>query len=79
MVSLTVGLPDAKFASGLALPSVGRTAVRRVDRVRDRSDAVELVLFDLDGTLIDHDCAVATAVETWLLENGWAAVSRLSR
>lgn len=32
-----------------------------------------LVLFDLDGTLIDHDAAAAAAVEQWLLATGWAS------
>jgi len=34
---------------------------------------VDLILFDLDGTLVDHDGAAAAAVEQWLLEVGWAA------
>lgn len=31
-----------------------------------------LVLFDLDGTVLDHDGAAAEAVEQWLLGAGWA-------
>jgi Predicted hydrolase (HAD superfamily) len=31
-----------------------------------------LVLFDLDGTLVDHDGAAAKGVEQWLMANGWA-------
>lgn len=34
---------------------------------------MDLILFDLDGTLVDHDGAAAAAVEQWLLEVGWAA------
>jgi len=37
------------------------------------SRPVDLILFDLDGTLVDHDGAAAAAVEQWLLEVGWAA------
>jgi len=33
---------------------------------------VRLVLFDLDGTLIDHDGAAAAGVEQWMVANGWA-------
>ncbi|HZI97488.1 MAG TPA: HAD family hydrolase [Actinomycetales bacterium] len=32
---------------------------------------MDLVLFDLDGTLVDHDSAAGAAVETWLLGTGW--------
>ena len=31
-----------------------------------------LVLFDLDGTLVDHEGAAAKGVEQWLMANGWA-------
>ena len=31
-----------------------------------------LVLFDLDGTLFDHEGAAAKGVEQWLMANGWA-------
>jgi putative hydrolase of the HAD superfamily len=31
-----------------------------------------VVLFDLDGTLLDHEGAAAKAVERWLIGNGWA-------
>jgi len=31
-----------------------------------------LVLFDLDGTLVDHDSAAAEGVEQWLIAQGWA-------
>jgi putative hydrolase of the HAD superfamily len=31
-----------------------------------------LVLFDLDGTLVDHESAAAEGVEQWLVGNGWA-------
>ncbi len=34
---------------------------------------VRLVLFDLDGTLVDHEGAAATAVQRWLLGAGWAS------
>ena len=33
---------------------------------------VRLVLFDLDGTLVDHQRAAADAVRRWLLDAGWA-------
>jgi putative hydrolase of the HAD superfamily len=36
------------------------------------SRPVRLVLFDLDGTLVDHHGAAATAVEQWLMARGWA-------
>jgi beta-phosphoglucomutase-like phosphatase (HAD superfamily) len=29
-----------------------------------------LVLFDLDGTLVDHEGAAAKGVEQWLMANG---------
>jgi FMN phosphatase YigB (HAD superfamily) len=29
------------------------------------------VLFDLDGTLVDHDGAAAAGVEQWLMAKGW--------
>ena len=31
-----------------------------------------LVLFDVDGTLVDHDGAAAAAVQQWLMAMGWA-------
>jgi putative hydrolase of the HAD superfamily len=31
-----------------------------------------LVLFDLDGTLVDHESAAAEGAEQWLVGNGWA-------
>jgi FMN phosphatase YigB (HAD superfamily) len=33
---------------------------------------VRLVLFDVDGTLVDHDGAAASGVQQWLMANGWA-------
>ena len=33
---------------------------------------VRLVLFDVDGTLVDHDGAAAAAVQQWLMAMGWA-------
>jgi len=33
---------------------------------------VRLVLFDVDGTLVDHDGAAAAAVQQWLMVMGWA-------
>lgn len=33
---------------------------------------MRLVLFDVDGTLVDHDGAAATAVQQWLLARDWA-------
>ena len=33
---------------------------------------VRLVLFDVDGTLVDHDGATAAAVQQWLMAMGWA-------
>jgi len=35
------------------------------------SSAIRLVLFDLDGTLVDHDSAAAEGLGTWLTVNGW--------
>ena len=31
-----------------------------------------LVLFDLDGTLVDHEGAAAEAAKLWLMAQGWA-------
>ena len=36
------------------------------------SSAIRLVLFDLDGTLVDHDSAAAEDLGAWLTGNGWA-------
>ena len=36
------------------------------------SNPVRLVLFDVDGTLVDHDGAAAAGVEHWLMAMGWA-------
>jgi putative hydrolase of the HAD superfamily len=36
------------------------------------SSPVRLVLFDIDGTLVDHDGATAAAVQQWLMAMGWA-------
>ena len=36
------------------------------------SSPVRLVLFDIDGTLVDHDGAAVTAVQQWLMAMGWA-------
>jgi hypothetical protein len=33
---------------------------------------VRLVLFDVDGTLADHDGAVAAGAQQWLMAMGWA-------
>jgi putative hydrolase of the HAD superfamily len=33
---------------------------------------VRLVLFDVDGTLVDHDGADAAALQQWLMAMGWA-------
>ena len=33
---------------------------------------MRVVLFDLDGTLVDHEGAAATAVGQWLTAKGWA-------
>jgi putative hydrolase of the HAD superfamily len=37
-----------------------------------------LVLFDLDGTLVDHESAAAEGVERWLVGNGWADSASLA-
>ena len=39
---------------------------------------VGLVLFDLDGTVLDHDGAAAEAVEQWLLGAGWAGAGEVA-
>ena len=36
------------------------------------SRPVRLVLFDLDGTLVDHHGAASTGVEQWLMARDWA-------
>ena len=36
------------------------------------SSPVRLVLFDVDGTLVDHAGAAAAAVQQWLMVIGWA-------
>jgi hypothetical protein len=36
------------------------------------SSPVRLVLFDVDGTLVDHDGATAAAAQQWLMTMGWA-------
>ena len=33
---------------------------------------MRLVLFDVDGTPVDHDGATAVAVQQWLMAMGWA-------
>jgi putative hydrolase of the HAD superfamily len=36
-----------------------------------RHSTARLVLFDVDGTLVDHDSAAADAVEQWLVASNW--------
>jgi len=36
------------------------------------SNPVRLVLFDVDGTLVDHDGAAAAGAQQWLMAMGWA-------
>jgi putative hydrolase of the HAD superfamily len=36
------------------------------------SSPVRLVLFDVDGTLVDHDGAAAAGAQKWLMAMGWA-------
>jgi putative hydrolase of the HAD superfamily len=38
----------------------------------ERSSPRPLVLFDLDGTLVDHEGAAAEAAKQWLMTQGWA-------
>lgn len=38
-----------------------------------------LVLFDLDGTLVDHDAAAAAGVEQWLTANDWADAGTMAK
>jgi putative hydrolase of the HAD superfamily len=38
---------------------------------------VRAVLFDLDGTLVDHDGAAAAAVGQWLTAKGWATAETI--
>lgn len=40
--------------------------------------SVDLVLFDLDGTLVDHDGAAAAAVEQWLTGAGLARAENIA-
>jgi putative hydrolase of the HAD superfamily len=42
------------------------------DRAVATSCSVRVVLFDLDGTLVDHDGAAAAAVGQWLTAKGWS-------
>ena len=37
-----------------------------------------LVLFDVDGTLVDHDGAAAAAVQQWLMAMGWAEAGTIA-
>jgi putative hydrolase of the HAD superfamily len=41
-------------------------------RAMSTPSPVRLVLFDVDGTLVDHDGAAAAAVQQWLMAMGWA-------
>ncbi|MGH3783091.1 MAG: hypothetical protein ACRDRO_21330, partial [Pseudonocardiaceae bacterium] len=40
--------------------------------------SVGLALFDLDGTLVDHDGAAAVAVEQWLTGAGLARAENIA-
>jgi hypothetical protein len=42
------------------------------------SSPVRLVLFDVDGTLVDHDGAVAAGAQQWLMAMGWADVGTIA-
>lgn len=46
--------------------------------VSTSSRPVRLVLFDLDGTLVDHDSAAAAGVEQWLMAKGWAKAGTIA-
>lgn len=48
------------------------------DRDMPPPRTVSLILFDLDGTLVDHDAAAAVAVEQWVREEGWAVPGDVS-
>jgi putative hydrolase of the HAD superfamily len=39
---------------------------------------VRLVLFDVDGTLVDHDRAVAAGAQQWLMAMGWADAGNIA-
>jgi len=41
--------------------------------------SARVVLFDIDGTLVDHDAAAAEGVRQWLTANGWAGAGTLAR
>jgi hypothetical protein len=41
-------------------------------RAMSTSSPMRLVLFDVEGTLVDHECAAAAGVEQWLVAIGWA-------
>jgi putative hydrolase of the HAD superfamily len=42
------------------------------------SSPLRLVLFDVDGTLVDHDGAAAAGVEQWLMTMGWADAGNIA-
>jgi FMN phosphatase YigB (HAD superfamily) len=47
-------------------------------RVMSTHSSVRLVLFGVDGTLVDHDGAAAAAVQEWLMIRGWADAGTLA-
>ncbi|HEY8719328.1 HAD family hydrolase [Pengzhenrongella sp.] len=64
---------DSGRADGVSLrrPATGILPSTWEDHSVDAFEQVRLVLFDLDGTLVDHDGTAASAVEHWLVGEGW--------